>query len=30
MALGITERRVRRDWVEAKGWLHDLERSDES
>ena len=30
MALAITGRRVRRDWIEAKGWLRDLERSDES
>jgi RNA polymerase sigma factor (TIGR02999 family) len=31
VALGVTDRTVRRDWVKAKGWLlHDLERSDES
>jgi len=31
LALGITERTVRRDWVKAKGWLlNDLERSDGS
>ena len=31
LALGITERTVRRDWVKAKGWLlNDLEQSDGS
>ena len=31
IALGITERTVRRDWVKAKGWLvNDLVRGDAS
>ena len=31
LALGVTERTIRRDWVKAKGWLlNDLERPDES
>ena len=31
LALGVTERTVRRDWVKAKGWLlNDLERTDGS
>jgi len=31
IALGVTDRTVRRDWVKAKGWLiNDLARADES